>query len=164
MSAGTASLALVLRPRLPVRYQPLLTCHTESLHSHSPHSSPAIDRVHFDLLHFLLFNLTTQPYHGRQTNIPCNIRADSRGDAPTFRVIATADALSSAQTILRSLSSGRQMSWRLIRTNAPPKLMSVRVASIDHEGNAEAGQVVVRFDTDQVSLVFQLPIPCTQYP
>lgn len=74
-------------------------------------------------------------------------------DTQTLRAISSGAALDSAQTLARS---NRQLAWRLVRTIKPPKIMSVRVAALDHDGKHQAGQVVVKFDTEQASLGFGL--------
>lgn len=46
------------------------------------------------------------------------------------------------------------MQWEVKQWNAEPVLLSARVAPIDLDGTVSAAQVVLRFDTTQVSCCF----------
>lgn len=69
-------------------------------------------------------------------------------DIPALRSVSTASALTAAQTVAKS---GRPMSWQLVRTVQPPKVISARMGRFDAKGEVEYAQVTVRFDTEQVS-------------
>jgi hypothetical protein len=50
----------------------------------------------------------------------------------------------------------RNMSWKLVKHNTPPRLISARIAPLDPEKKSELAQVVIHFDAEQVSPVISL--------
>jgi len=73
----------------------------------------------------------------------------SSGDVCALRRVSFDKALQSGSAVA---STGKKMSWKLADWNERPKVMWARVAPLDSEGKLHAGQICVRFDTQQVDL------------
>lgn len=71
-----------------------------------------------------------------------------RGDEVAVRSLATGDALALAHKVAKTK---KDMKWELVKMNEDPKLISARLTPLDAEGKVELAQVVVRFDSNQVS-------------
>jgi hypothetical protein len=74
------------------------------------------------------------------------------GDEIVVRSLATGEALSLAHKIAKTK---KNLQWELVKMNEEPKLISARLTPLDAEGKIELAQVVVRFDSIQVSRINQ---------
>jgi hypothetical protein len=95
---------------------------------------------------------STRPKRRKSAHIhPSSARAMLtmfRGDEVRIRALATGEALVLSQKVAKAR---RDLKWALVRMNAEPKLVSARITPLDAEGRVELAQVVVQFDSDQVS-------------
>lgn len=81
------------------------------------------------------------------------------GDADTYKALSKGAAFDFARSRALAAGQGSRMDWRVNQYYSEPRIVHARSWVVDEGGQVAVGQVIVRFDTEQVGELYTVMEP-----